>query len=54
MARHFPYYTDHPDARAPGWGQLLRFSALSIPIYAATMPLAVYVPAILALSLIHI
>jgi GPH family glycoside/pentoside/hexuronide:cation symporter len=47
MASHSPFYTD-PGAQAPGWGRLLRFSALTIPIYAATMPLGVYVPAILA------
>ncbi len=39
---------NHPGAQAPGWGRLLRFSAVTIPIYAATMPLGVYVPAILA------
>jgi GPH family glycoside/pentoside/hexuronide:cation symporter len=43
-----PFITDHRGAQAPGWGQLLRFSALTIPLYAAIMPLGVYVPAILA------
>jgi Na+/melibiose symporter-like transporter len=48
VPRLAPHFADHPGAPAPGWWRLLRFSALTIPIYAATMPLGLYVPAILA------
>lgn len=43
-----PFVHAHPAGEPPSAGRLIRFSAISVPVAAATMPIAVYLPPILA------
>jgi Na+/melibiose symporter-like transporter len=48
MSTISPFVHARPAEEVPSPARLLRFSAISIPIYAAAMPAAVYLPAIFA------